>query len=262
MDSIRALFHRRIGLPEDWEPSFDRLDEILQRMALRIPFENLRILADRIGPITKRSLADKILSGREGGLCYEINPILYYYLKETGFDASLTNGVVYNEKKQAFLTLGRTHVAILLKHEGETFLVDAGFGGNLPLKPVPLSGRTVSSENGEFRAAKKTTEHGDYVLEMKLKHKDPDWKTGYAFDSRRPEIGPADLDAIQTTIARHEESPFNRTPLVTMRTLTGHMTLTSSSFTVWENGQVSKEEMDAEHFGTVLRRHFGLTFNR
>lgn len=53
------------------------------------------------------------------------------------------------------MTIGRTHVTILLKHEGQIYLIDTGFGGNLPLKPVPLNGETVISQNGEFRIKKK-----------------------------------------------------------------------------------------------------------
>jgi arylamine N-acetyltransferase len=39
----------------------------------------------------------------------------------------------------------RTHVASLLQYDGQMYLVDTGFGGNLPLKPVPLNGETTSS---------------------------------------------------------------------------------------------------------------------
>ena len=63
------------------------------------------------------------------------------------------------------------------------FLVDTGFGGNLPLKPIPLNGEIVSSDNGEFRVKQENSVHGDYIFFMKLKYKDDDWKMGYAFKS-------------------------------------------------------------------------------
>ncbi|WP_051186046.1 arylamine N-acetyltransferase [Neobacillus bataviensis] len=86
----------------------------------------------------------QIIERNEGGLCYELNPIFYFYLKENGFNAVLTDGVVYNHAADEYHQLGRTHVTILLNHEEQSYLIDTVFGGNLPLKPVPLSGETIS----------------------------------------------------------------------------------------------------------------------
>ncbi len=71
---------------------------------------------------------------------------------------------------------------MLLNHDEQMYLIDTGFGGKLPLKPVPLFGETISSYNGEFQIKKVNHENGDYCLQIKLKHKDTDWKIGYAFD--------------------------------------------------------------------------------
>jgi N-hydroxyarylamine O-acetyltransferase len=81
--------------------------------------------------------------------------ILYLFLIENGFNAVLTRGVVFNNDTQAYLTHGRTHVTILLTHEEQTYVIDTGFGGNLPLKPVPLTGETLATSNGEFRIKKR-----------------------------------------------------------------------------------------------------------
>ena len=40
---------------------------------------------------------------------------------------------------------------ILLSHNEQIYLIDTGFGVNLPLQPVPLSGQIARSANGEFR---------------------------------------------------------------------------------------------------------------
>jgi N-hydroxyarylamine O-acetyltransferase len=45
-------------------------------------------------------------------------------------------------------------VTILIYHGDETYLIDTGFGSNLPLKPVPLSGETTVSNNGELELIK------------------------------------------------------------------------------------------------------------
>lgn len=257
MGKLTALFNKRIGMPENEAITFGKLPEVLERTALTIPFENLTVIQNRISKVNKENLFEKIIERNEGGLCYELNPFFYYYLIENGFHAVLADGVVYNHAAQDYHQLGRTHVTILINHEGQTYLIDTGFGANLPLLPVPLSGETVSSTNGEFRLKKEMTEHGDYVLEMKLKHKDPDWKIGYAFDSRKP-ITESTLNEIQTIIAEHPNSSFNKQPLLTCLTKTGSITLTNTSFTQWVNGTVTKETIEDTKFGELAKQHFGM----
>lgn len=261
MSELNTLFRKRIGYPENEPISFESLGHVLERTAKVMPFENFCILENRTRPISKENLMNKILVHKEGGLCYELNSILFLFLLENGFDAVLSTGVVFNQSTQAYYTMGRTHVTILLTHKGRTFLVDTGFGGNLPLQPVPLSGETVTSRNGEFRIQKVLSEYGDHLLEMKLKHKDTEWRIGYAFDSKIKITDIAEFDSIQQTIAEHQESSFNKHPLITKRTDNGNLTLTNTSFTQWNNGTMTKEEIDHETFKELLNQHFGRQTN-
>ncbi|MGG4448203.1 arylamine N-acetyltransferase family protein [Brevibacillus porteri] len=258
MSELNALFRKRIGMPENETITFDTLDRLLDLTALAIPFENLCIVDERTRVISRQSIMEKILVRNEGGLCYELNPMLYFFLLENGFDAHLIRGVVYRQNVGEYYTIGRTHATILLTYEGQTYLLDTGFGSNLPLKPVPLTGETVSSRNGEFRIKKEQTEYGDYVLEMKLRHKDTDWRIGYTFDSQKLVADETELNEIQTIIADHEQSPFNKSPLLTQLTERGNVTLTNTSFTQWVDGVVTKEEIDNARFKELAKQHFGL----
>lgn len=258
MSDLNTLFRQRIGIPEKEDITFQSLNYILEKTAQKIPFENLCIIENKTSDITKENLTNKILVKKVGGLCYELNSIFYYFLIENGFNAVLARGVVYNHAAQEFHTLGRTHVTILLTHEQQTYLIDTGFGGNLPLKPVPFTGETVASDTGEFRIKKLDSKHGDYVLEMKLKHKDTDWKIGYAFDSKNRITEVAEFNEIQTIIAEHPESSFNKNPLITRLTPEGNVILTDRSFTQWTNGTVTKEEIDNDRFKELLEQYFGI----
>ncbi|MET1177177.1 arylamine N-acetyltransferase [Peribacillus simplex] len=253
MNELNALFRKRIGLQEDVKLTFEKLDEMLEKTAKTIPFENLSIMASHLSDINKSNIMNKVLVRNEGGLCYELNAALYFFLKENDFDVFLVRGVIYN---QGWMTIGRTHVTILLNHEGRTYLIDTGFGGNLPLKPVPLNGETVVSQNGEFRIKKESTDHGDHILELKLKHKDRDWRIGYAFDSLKPVGNVAELNEVQTIIRENPQSPFNKHPLITRLTNSGNITLTDTSFTRWEDGKVTKEEIDGTRFKELMKQHF------
>ncbi|MEH7121217.1 arylamine N-acetyltransferase [Neobacillus vireti] len=258
MSELSKLFYERIGYSQGQDVTFDSLDRILEKTAQNIPFENIGIIHRKTCEISKANLVDKILNRREGGICYELNSLFYFFLIENGFNAVLARGVVYNHLKQDYQDLGRTHVTILVNYKGKTYLVDTGFGANLPLKPVPLTGEVVTSNNGEFRIRKLDTEYGDYVLEMKLRHKDTEWKIGFAFDTRKPIHDVAEFNEIQSIISEHPESPFNKVPLLTRITRNGNITLTNSSWTEWKDGNVSKEIIEAERFKELAKQHFGL----
>ena len=245
MGQVNELFRRRIGIPEHEKVTFEKLADILNKTAKTLPFENSSVLATESSDITKESITDKVLIRKEGGVCYELNATLYLFLAENDFEVYLVRGVIYN---QGWSPIGRTHVAILLIHEGHTYLVDTGFGANLPLKPVPLNGETVFSENGEFRVKRVDSEHGNHILELKLNYKDTEWRIGYAFDTEKPVEQIMELNEVQAIIREHPKSPFNKSRLITRLTDNGSITLTETSFTQWADGKRSKEEIDETRF--------------
>jgi N-hydroxyarylamine O-acetyltransferase len=256
MTNVNSLFRKRIGLQEDLEITLDMLDELLERTALAIPFENICVIAKNGNSINKENLVDKVLIKNEGGLCYELNTLLYYFLLENGFKVSLARGVVFDHQRQVFGEIGRTHVTILLNDHGRTYIVDTGFGGNLPLRPVPLTGETVSSFNGDFRVQKHESEHGDYVLEMKLKHKDTEWRIGYAFHSERLVGDVNEMNEVQKIITESPLATLNKGLLITRLTSNGNITLTDTSLTKWIDGQTIKEEIKPEQFNELAKQYF------
>ena len=128
----------------------------------------------------------------------------------------------------------------------------------MPLNPVPLTGETAASSNGQFRIKKVNGEQGDYAIEMKLKHKDSDWRTGYVFDSKKTITDISECNAIQKIITEHQDSAFNKHPLITRLTNRGSVTLTNTSLTQWNDGIVTKEQIDSERFNELLNQHFFL----
>lgn len=256
MESLQQDVNRRIGMEESWSPAFADMPVLLEAFAKAVPFENMAIIEGRLTPFSEQTLKEKILVRGEGGLCYDLNGLLYLYLKEAGFSVTLVRGVVYHQGKGDFHDIGRTHVLILLEHGGESWVVDGGFGGNIPLKPVPLTGEVVTSANGEFRVAKEDTPHGDYILQMKLSHKSDEWQNGYAFDTTRPVTDLRELAKVQKTVSVHPESPFNRSPLLTKRTESGSITLTEGSLTEWKDGNMEKRDVDEESFKDYRKKWF------
>jgi N-hydroxyarylamine O-acetyltransferase len=258
MNNVNELFRDRVGIAQDKKITFEYLDTVLEKTAKTIPFENLCIIEKRTKEITKENLTSKLLQQNEGGLCYELNTILYLFLTENGFSPSLVRGVTYNHISQQWSGTGNTHVLNLIAHNGQIYLVDTGFGGNLPLKPIPLSGETVSSSNGEFRVERTDSEHGDNILYMKLNRNDEDWKIGYAINSKESIQNISELNEVQRIIVEHPESAFNKKPLITKITDKGNITLTDTSFTQWVDRTLNKENIDEKRFNEIRKDYFNL----
>lgn len=258
MSDLNLLFRNRIGIPQNEVITFQNLDMVLEKTAKSIPFENLCIIENRTKELTKENLISKILEQKEGGLCYELNSILYLFLYENGFNPTLIRGVTYNHINQQWTATGNTHVVNLITHNGQVYLVDTGFGGFLPLNPVPLSGESVVSSNGEFRVDCVESEYGDYMLYMKLGRKDEDWKIGYAFNSKEEIQNITELNEVQRIIIEHPESAFNKKPLITKLTDKGNITLTDTSFTEWVDSALNKEIINEIRFNEIRKEYFNL----
>ncbi|MDQ0888206.1 arylamine N-acetyltransferase [Paenibacillus sp. V4I9] len=80
MDELNGLFRKRIDIPENQKLTFETLDIILRKTATALPFENLSIISNKTSAITKEDLITKMLVKNEGGLCYQLNPLLYFFL--------------------------------------------------------------------------------------------------------------------------------------------------------------------------------------
>ncbi|MFS0560807.1 arylamine N-acetyltransferase [Terribacillus sp. 179-K 1B1 HS] len=253
MQAFKILFHQRIKINEN--PSFRTLPALLQKFAEAIPFENLRIIEHRKSLLSKDGLLEKILIQNEGGVCYELNTLLYHYLKACGWDVTLLSACIYDQKSNDWSITGNTHVTILLNHDGEKYIVDAGFGANIALAPVPLSGNIVETANGQFRI-KRAAE--DYKLELKLADRDKDWRIGYRFSSGDAITDLTQLQQMQKIIETHPSSPFNKSELLTKRTGNGLYVLTPSSFTEWQDGAAAKQTINKEKYNELLQTKFNI----
>src|SRR4051812_33052770 len=116
MKDLNLLFRKRIGITDNEVITFQNLDMVLEKTAKAIPFENLCIMENRTTEITNENVMSKILEQNEGGLCFELNLLLYLFLKENNFNTSLIRGVVYDPMKQQWSTTGKTHVTNLINH--------------------------------------------------------------------------------------------------------------------------------------------------
>lgn len=220
---------------------------ILRHIAKYIPFENLDVMDKTTKPLSLETITEKLLTNRRGGLCYEINTLLFEVLRENHLNVKLISAVIYEETRQAFSKTGYTHTVILLEDQGHAYLIDAGFGNNIPLIPVPLDGQVVSSTNGEYKII-------DDELYMKRSYRDEQFKLAYRF--KRESITWDQLRISQQIIEQSEDSMFNKRALLTKCTEDGTVTLSENNLVIMKNGEkknrvltdVEKQQAKKDYF--------------
>ncbi|KXO01908.1 arylamine N-acetyltransferase [Bacillus tropicus] len=253
MTSLQHKLFTRLNLAKRTEVKFEELNTILFAFAHTIPFENLDVISRNSNAITMENLQDKILTRSRGGLCYELNTLLYYFLKYCGYDVQLALGTVYKNDINTW-ALEDGHITIILNYDNVRYVIDVGIASLVPLVPVPFTGEAVSSKNGTYRVRRKDTSKGNYVLERK--DTNGEWKVCHAFYNRI--IDEAVVNDVQKRVVEDEKSIFNKGPIAVKLTESGHVSLTNTSFTEIVHGEKAKREITEEQYRELLNTLFAI----
>ncbi|VXC73905.1 conserved hypothetical protein [Bacillus mycoides] len=253
MTSLQDQLFTRLNLEKRTEVKFEELSTILFAFANTIPFENLVVIAGNTNEISKENLQKKILTSSRGGLCYELNTLFYYFLKDSGYDVQLALGTVYKNDINAW-ALEEGHITIISNYENVRYLIDVGIASLVPLVPVPFTGELVSSKNGSYRVRQKDTSKGNYVLERI--DVDGEWKVCHAFYNRM--IDEAVVNDVQKRVIEDEKSIFNKGPIAVKLTNSGHVSLTDTSLTEIIYGEKTKREITENQYKELLYTLFAI----
>ena len=253
MTSLQHKLFTRLNLAKRTEVKFEELNTILFAFAHTIPFENLDVISRNSNAITMENLQDKILTRSRGGLCYELNTLLYYFLKDCGYDVQLALGTVYKNDINTW-ALEDGHITIILNYDNVRYVIDVGIASLVPLVPVPFTGEAVSSKNGTYRVRRKDTSKGNYVLERK--DTNGEWKVCHAFYNRI--IDEAVVKDEKKRVVEDEKSIFNKGPIAVKLTESGHVSLTNTSFTEIVHGEKAKREITEEQYRELLNTLFAI----
>ncbi len=127
-DSIDLdAYLQRIGLQIDTSPGLATLRAITSAHAASIPFENLNPLLGLPVDLALSALQQKLVRDGRGGYCFEQNLLLEAALRALGFKVSgLIARVMWTQPEDAVTP--QTHMLLRVDLDGETWLVDVGFG--------------------------------------------------------------------------------------------------------------------------------------
>jgi N-hydroxyarylamine O-acetyltransferase len=217
-----------------------------------IPFEAIDCLLDRGIDISPAAVDAKLILGRRGGYCFEHNSLFTRVLTTLGFEVEgLAARVRWNAPPDA-PAQPRTHHVLNVQAEGESWLVDVGFGGCVLTAPLRLSSREVQTTDHD--AYRLLPIPGGITLEVRREF---GWVPAY--DVSLTPCVPRDYEMANWFTSTHPTSHFRQTLLAARTAPEGRYGLLLNRFTTRpRDGEPVKERLDADGIERVLRDTFGL----
>jgi N-hydroxyarylamine O-acetyltransferase len=191
---------KRIGFSGERKPTLATLRALHLLHPQAIAFENLDPLLKRPVRLDPVALDAKLVKGGRGGYCFEQNSLFAHVLRALGFEVREATARVRWNVPPGVRT-PRVHALLFVTVEGETYLADVGFGGNVLTGPLVLQSR--DAQNTPHEPFRLVQEDDRIVVEAKLAGH---WQALYAADFA--ETQPSDYDMGNWFTAAHPDSIF------------------------------------------------------
>lgn len=214
--------------------------------ALGLSYENLDIHLGRRLTMDPAAAFAKMVSGRRGGWCYEMNGLLAWALGELGFRVSYLAGTVGRATRGP--NAEGNHLLLMVDLD-RPYLADVGFGDGL-LEPIPI-------EPGSYRQG---------LFTFVLRHVDDRWYFEYAdggglgFDFTLVPQRLADFETRCHYLQTSPDSGFVKSTVCQRHGPAEFRTLRGAVFrrlTVAEAEERVVQSLD--EYGDLLEREFDLT---
>lgn len=154
----------RIGYDGPRAPTLETLRELHRLHPQAIAFENLDPLLGRPVPLDIGALQDKLIHAGRGGYCFEQNLLFVHMLRALGYKVhEHTARVLWNRPEG--VRSPRSHLLLVVDLDGQRYLADVGFGGNVLTGPLLLD--TSAQQQTPHEPYRIVQEGGDYTIEFK-----------------------------------------------------------------------------------------------
>lgn len=248
------LYLERIGMrPEDVSHTYEFLKALQQNHICTVPYENLDILNGISIELSKQALFEKIVTNHRGGYCFELGGVIAHLLADLGFATKCYFARFLKGENEIPV---RRHRVVVTECDGKRYVVEVGIGIEAPRAPLLLKeGIEQECGNGTFRFSK------DAFLGWVLNEKTGDqWSPYYAFTGEEQ----LDIDFIQPSFycEKHPASPFNKSPMVAIKTPNGRRAINDRDYKVFENGELIhiEENVTDARLYEILKTDFGIVW--
>ncbi|MGA0606971.1 arylamine N-acetyltransferase family protein [Phenylobacterium sp. VNQ135] len=251
MVDLDAYF-ARIGYSGPREATLDVLKALHARHPAAIPFEAIDCLLDRGVDISPGAVDAKLIHARRGGYCFEHNSLFRRVLEALGFEVKGLAARVRWNMAPDVPAQPRTHMVLRVVAEGQTYIVDVGFGGCVLTAPLRLEAEVEqATAHDRYRL---TPVGEDLRLEVL---REPGWVPAY--DISLSPCVPRDYEMANWFTSTHPTSHFRHNLLAARTTPEARYGLLFNQLTVRPlNGPVEKTTLDADGVEAALRDVFGL----
>ncbi|QUD89220.1 arylamine N-acetyltransferase family protein [Phenylobacterium montanum] len=246
-------YFARIGYTGPREPTLAVLRRLHTLQPAAIPFENLDPLLERPVRLDLDSLQEKLVRGRRGGYCFEINGLFRAVLEQLGFELSPLIARVRWMAPPERPEGPRSHTLMRVELPEGPFLADVGFGGYLVAEPLRYE-LNVEQETpgGRHRIIADGPLH---TLQVLLSS---GWQDVYRF-TLEPAVQ-ADYEAGNWWTSTHPTSLFRNALLMERLTPEARYSLLNNRLIERRDGEARERLLaSAAELGAVLDDLFGLT---
>lgn len=246
---ILADYLQRIGFSGEVALNADSLCKLMRCHLQIIPFENLDVQAGKIVSLVPEDIVNKIVYGKRGGYCYEVNSLFAMALTALGFEYDIVGArpMFYPHRRP------KSHMVLVVKIGEERWLCDTGFGSFGLRAPIGLHqlGQVIQQDNETFMLDK--NERGEFVLKALVKG---EWANQFGFDLYPMEI--IDFSLANYYNSTHPDAVFVQRYLVMQQRPDGRTLLSGNQLKQLRGDQEMVTEITAEQLDEVLWQEFNL----
>ncbi len=243
----------RIKYQDELRPNLEVLKKLQKQHLLHVPFENLDIHYHNKIHLDLNAFYKKVVQGKRGGFCYELNGLFNQLLLALGFQSKIISARVYSKKLDDF---GQEfdHLAIIVNLNQVEYLVDVGFG-EFSFHPLKFELQTAQKDpRGNFIV--ESYKKNYYVVSKII---DGNKKPEYIFSEKE-----RDLSEFTEMCHHHQTSPnshFTKQKLISRPTENGRITLTNNTLKITEDNKKPVEKyFKDEEFLNYLSKYFDVEY--
>ncbi|MFA5241981.1 MAG: arylamine N-acetyltransferase [Sulfuricella sp.] len=242
----------RIGFRYEAKADIATVTEMMRCQLFTVPFENLDVQAGKVVSLVPEEIVEKILYRNRGGYCYEVNGLFAMALQALGipYQFVAARPMFYPVKRP------KTHMAIVLRVNGEEWLCDLGFGSYGIRAPMRLNLIDVEVKQDFDTFLLSKANDREYLLKALV---DGEWANQYAFD-----LSPQDwIDFVPANYlnSTHPDAVFVQKLLIVLHDRTGRKILFGDMLKTVANGRVENQTIAPEDRASILSNKFGLMLN-
>lgn len=241
-----GAYLRRIDYRGPLDPTSETLSGLHRAHLLAVPFENLDIFLGRPIILDEERIYEKIVGGRRGGFCYELNGLFARLLRELGFVVELLAAEVSDGEGNWGIAFD--HIALRVKLNPDR-LADVGFGDSF-IEPLLLEGTGAQTQE---RGCYNIISRGQYKIYQMLDN--GSWRDQYRFT-----LEPHALIDFSGGCEYHQTSPasgMTKRRVCSRATPEGRITLSDMKWITTKNGEREMHLLsdDAEYWA-ILWKYF------